>query len=222
MRERPIIFSTPMVKAILEGRKTQTRRIVKPTKDKFFGCELSPCELSGEINWGDHINSFYGTVGDILWVRENWRVSKKHDSVRPIDLPFDRGLTIAYAAGGSRAHNGDGIYVNDDNYPQEVPDWLGKIRPSIHIPRSAARIFLEVTDVRIEKLQDISEADAIAEGIEDRYGSDHCRWRIYGKADTFTSAPESSYESLWESINGAGSWDLNPFVWVISFKRIVL
>lgn len=210
MKERPIIFSTPMVQAILEGRKSQTRRIVKPTKDKYFGCELSQNELAGEINSGDHENSKFGTIGDLIWVRENWRVAQQHNSIRPIDLNFERGLTIFYSAGGSRSHNSDGVYVNDNNYTQGVPDWIGKVRPSIHMPRLAARIFLEITDVRVERLHDISESDAEAEGCEP--------YRLPCHPDI--GPFKAGYSVLWESINGAGSWDRNQYVWVISFRRI--
>ena len=103
---------------------------------------------------------------------------------------------------------------------ESAPDTLRWI-PAIHMFRWASRITLEITSVRVERLQDISEADAIAEGIEERvFGSDPCRWRVYGVPDTFTSCPVTSYQSLWEFINGAGSWETNPWAWVVEFRRL--
>lgn len=152
----------------------------------------------------------FGEPGDRLWVREAWRVSRKHDHLRPRDLPFARGMTIMYGAGGSRAHNDAGEYVNDRNYPPTLPAWAGKGRPSIHMPRQASRTDLEVTGVRVERLQDITEADAEAEGVD--------FLRHVPDADETLSARDL-YRILWDSINEARghSWASNPWVWVVEF-----
>lgn len=208
MKETPLLFSGDMVRAERSGRKTQTRRIVKPCKDLNLGCPLAPNEIAGEINAGDYTNSPYGGPGDRLWVRESWRVARQHDAKKPRDLNFDRGMTIMYDAGGSRAHDGTGRYVNDDNYPPSLPDWAGKLRPSIFLPRVACRTVLEITSVRIDLLQDITDDDALKEGV------DRTNTSIPGYA-------RERFSRLWDSLNAARGfgWDTNPWVWRIEFKR---
>lgn len=199
MRERPILFSAPMVRAILAGAKTQTRRPVKPRKDRAIGCELACHELAGEVNAGDYMNAPWAP-GDRLWVRETFCD----------DWHMDRGV-IEYRADGE---------LDSDMFDAGCT-W----RPSIHMPRWASRITLEVTDVRVERLQDISEKDAQAEGIERTEDFFGCPcWRVYGEPDgadvVAPDDPIGSYRSLWESINGPGSWEANPWVWVVSFRRL--
>lgn len=195
MKERPILFSAPMVRAILDGSKTQTRRVVKPCKDRAFGAELAPCEIAGEINAGDYTHAKYGQPGDRLWARE------AHAFVGTVDPGW-----LLYRASGYEAECARHGF--DKPYPDESTI---KWRPSIHMPRWASRITLEITGVRVERLQDISKSDSVAEGIfihadfrnrDDKYG------------------PVAAYCDLWESINGPGSWDENPWVWVIEFKRV--
>lgn len=224
VKERPILMSAPMVRAILDPRKTQTRRIVKPQPPEWcteFGytCFTPKGHISGrgkfEDNVGEkYIRCPYGVHGDELYVKETWRVSKQWDHLAPRDLPFDRGMTIMYGAGGSRAHNENGVYVNDNSYPPTLPDWAGKTRVSIHMPRAASRITLRITDVRVERLQDISEEDAWNEGVQDWMGKE-TPWKG-------VLAPTSvhAYAALWESINGRGSWDANPWTWAVSFERV--
>lgn len=186
MKERPILFSAPMVRALLDGSKTQTRRVVKPSKCRYFGVPLAACELAGEVNSGEYANSIYGQPGDRLWVRETWLQTN----------PFTKGGLHTY---GYRAS--DAV---------EFPDAVWK--PSIHMPRAASRITLEITAVRVERLQDISEEDAIAEGV---------KWFSSGAVECpgMPETPIDAYRSLWEKINGPGSWEKNPWVWCISFKR---
>ena len=216
MTERPIIFSAPMVCAILEGRKTQTRRLVKPKHlDAIEFCGGGPSgepatpeaiELSyGEIGedngdtsapqWrlscADYpdegsmpLGQLYGAVGDHLWVREAWA------------WPGEEGFI--YRADTESAATVD-RWHNDPNYPQI------RWRPSIHMPRRASRITLEITGVRVERVQDISEADAAAEGI--------------GSAIT-RDCKKPRFRKLWESIHSAESWTANPWVWVIEFSRV--
>ena len=191
MKERPILFSAPMVRAILDGRKTQTRRIVK---------NIGIVPGIGEILKGsDDIKEWpelcpYGKPGDRLWVRETF---KQHDEV------------ISYKA--------DGTWITDFQHtgginPHENITWI----PSIHMPRNASRILLEITGVRVERLQDISECDAKAEGS---YVCDYFGRRLLDQSSN-QGCYKWGYRSIWESLNGTGSWDLNPFVWVIEFKLL--
>lgn len=198
MKERPILFSAPMVRAILEGRKTQTRRFVKPRKDRLFGCVLQPNELAGEINNGSFCNSFYGKPGDRLWVRETWQHSNY-----PFG-PLDHDCEIFYRADyWDDPHGMDGEKSPEGKYR----DW----KPSIHLPRWASRINLEITGVRIEPLQDISETDAKAEGVNEWFENGPFTGM---ESKTFLTG----YRKIWELINGQGSWGKNPWVWVIEFK----
>lgn len=217
MKERPILFSASMVRAIPEGRKTQTRRIVKP--QPLEGRTVWQDEDSGQwlqSGYGevgdDGLHCPYGQPGDQLWVRESfsgpWCMEKKDGCAAVPPSRWGRSSHIWYWADGEPDHG----------------DWT-KPRPSIHMPRWASRITLEITGVRVERLQEISEADAIAEGIEPHYAG----WMPYGtmfyEADGVTPAnyfrdPRDSYRTLWNSINGPGSWDANPFVWCIEFRRI--
>ena len=192
MKERPILFSAPMVRAILAGTKTQTRRIVKPSTMPRWP-ELHP-------EMGDILPLCpYGQPGGRLWARETWRVRGGQE----YEYQQDRSQVMYRAT-----HREDGFPIGWESY---------KWRPSIYMPRWASRITLEVTGVRVERLQDISEADASAEGVPNQtrltgYGKgDGCQW---GPAE-----PVAEYRALWESINGPGSWDANPWVWVVEFKR---
>lgn len=193
MADRPILFSAPMVRAILAGTKTQTRRPLRDGTwfDPTHGViKMAPVALA--VTGFAPVACPYGQPGDQLWVRETF-AEGIHQMA---DLNH-----WAYAADlfGEQQRLGD------------------RWKPSIHMPRAASRITLEVVGVRVERLQDISEADAVAEGIE---RSGECNWRDYldHPHNDFTSA-RRSYRSLWEQINGPGSWGANPWVWVVEFKR---
>ena len=201
MRERPILFSAPMVRAILSGSKSQTRRVVKyqaPDLVDDDGWPLVDRSIDGigEVRGACP----YGQSGDRLWVREDWRASLAYELTPPRDIP--PGKPIAYQADGA----GSLPHFN-----------AGKLRPSIHMPRWAGRITLEVTGVRVERLQDISKADAIAEGI-----ARHADGNGFHTKDGwhYSADPRESFASLWEYINGHGSWDANPWVWAVEFRRI--
>ena len=198
MKESPILFSAPMVRAILDGTKTQTRRVVKiktPKSASFLdysvdGVRVGPCP--------------FGEPGDRLWVRETWAAPHSEDGRPPSAIQCDQ-LRIHYLASEGRG----GLV------------W----RPSIHMPRWASRITLEITGVRVERLWEVSETDAVAEGVASITVSDGgaSRWVNYSRPDSKGSAfgdARSSYRSLWEEINGQGSWDANPWVWVVEFKRL--
>lgn len=212
MKERPILFSAPMVRALLDGSKTQTRRVLKgdfmhqpkgsmDAKWYFRGPKMA-CWDSYETE-AELIarHSPYGRPGDRIWVRETHYI-------------VDEGSQYFYRATGGYSQHKE----IDEAHGNAPLVWAGPWKPSIFMPRRASRMTLEITSVRVERLQDISEADAIAEGIE---RTAHGFWRLYGKPEVNGSySPVASYRSLWESINGPGSWALNPWVWVIEFKRI--
>lgn len=225
MKERPIIFNADMVRAILAGTKTQTRQVVKPqppsktfqvtpyhhpdSRPRFFawksgfgGAEMHP-------QW-EPIPCPYGQPGDRLWVRETWN-------------SFDGWAGYYYAAD----YDGWGIGPDDD--PDHVPDHAVRWKPSIHMPRAASRITLEITSVRVERLQEIweNDADCIAEGIEEMppHPCGVRRWRNYqpGHPQAWSLnlvTPGNSFSTLWRSINGDESWDADPWVWVVEFKRV--
>jgi hypothetical protein len=237
MRELPILFSAPMVRAILEGRKTVTRRVVKlPDGFDFTGGQGD--SRDDPVNWGgedqdgmwwalaagpdvDRVLSCpYGQPGDRLWVREAWRVpislddlSGKQIAEKCLDAGYRKPwCPIQYEADGARTSEKD--WREFGPHPStQVP---GRYRHARFMPRWASRLTLEVTGVRVERLQDISEADAIAEGLL----RDGDGWRGASGLPWFAS-PVGAYRSLWESINGAGSWDANPWAWVVEFRRVI-
>lgn len=203
MKERPILFSGPMVRAILEGRKTQTRRAIKA--DIF----------EAEVEWNPtgrtqvSINCTYGKPGERLWVRETWREA---DSLLLGGSEIDPPCIFAYKADNS-IRGFDGQIYDTFGLNFERLKW----RPSIFMPRAASRILLEITDVRVERLQDISESDARAEGVEQWPDGN---FKAYTKTPGKFTYAKDAFRTLWQSINGPESWVENPWVWVIEFKRI--
>ncbi|WP_377153284.1 hypothetical protein ACFJIX_17845 [Roseateles sp. UC29_93] len=205
MKERPILFSAPMVRALLAGTKTQTRRIVKPTPvadsrwaGGFYleGKKSGPRAIAVEA---PHIATAcpYGAPGDRLWVRETWA-----HSIHAMAAKSDEDGPFVYAA------------------THRVEQRLGeKWKPSIHMPRYACRLMLEITDVRVERLMSISEEDARAEGIDFDPGEGGVFWVPGPGPGCASDTAAGSFRRLWESINGDGSWNANPFVWVVEFKR---
>lgn len=224
MKERPILFNAEMVKAILSGRKTQTRRVIKlPLIDKDMGCELAGNELAGEVAAGDYRNCPLGKPGDQLWVREAFRMAKSLDIHSPrevADLSMSAGYKnpwapIQFEADGGRT----GKWTGFDTPP--VVTEPGKLRPSLHMPRWASRIQLKISNVGVQRLQDISSGDAVREGICQLPASG--RYCINPGDQYFGGASHSAkevYSWLWESIYGEGSWGANPWVWVIEFERV--
>ncbi|WP_150428839.1 hypothetical protein [Dechloromonas sp. CZR5] len=198
MKERPILFSGPMVRAILAGRKTQTRRVAIKTSQPDnvyitdFDAEQSMIEIENKHLGARYWKQCpYGQPGDRLWVRENgWERPER--TAKMMREGADTWPQYTYAADN---------WSNQDR--ADFKAWGFRNRPSIHMPRWASRILLEIVDIRIEKLQDISEADAEAEGPPKNFNL----WR-----DNFCA--------LWQQINGGGSWDTNPWVWVVEFKRL--
>lgn len=200
MKYIPILFSTLMVQALLASRKTMTRRVVKA---------LQPDTMADDKGWSTKYTYFtsnatgenifnrlkdkcpYGKVGDVLWVRETWSLITPYG---PEDYYF-----------GYKINTGVQIKASS-KYDYASPDiW----RPSIHMPKEACRLFLEITNIRVERLQDITGEDALSEGVEVN--------------TTFPVAIGDAYrgfQKLWQSINGPESWEANPWVWVIEFKQI--
>ncbi|HFT3213516.1 TPA: morphogenetic protein [Klebsiella variicola] len=209
MTERGMIFNAEMVRAILDGRKTQTRRPVKfPVHDKNLGCELAGNELAGELSAGNYLNSAFGKPGDRIWVREAFRVHSRATDV----------ATLVYKASerNSWTEQTHRVPVAVCNKPATPEKWT----PSLHMPRWASRILLEITYVRVERLNAISEEDATAEGVPPA-GSllpDYPGTFLTPKGDFATA--KVAFQRLWESIYGEESWKANGWVWVISFKRV--
>lgn len=236
MKERPILFSGPMVRAILEGSKTMTRRVVKPQPPTVFVPEegFVFCDEEG-IVWGRQrvltgcgsidVDAFpfpsidspipcpYGQPGDRMWVRETFGIFDSAGNER----------TVVYRADGD---DGPGTwlevpedkYFNDDYFPADE-----RWRPSIHMPRWASRITLEITDVRVERVQEITEKDSALEGTLECDGlfdeAEYCR--LTKEMGDAMGDLTPAFRQLWDSINGkTHPWESNPWVWVISFKRI--
>ncbi|ACU61293.1 hypothetical protein [Chitinophaga pinensis] len=211
MNKKPILFSAPMVQAILEGRKTVTRRIIKPrtpediTRLMYMEEGIRPEEMKEE-----HIRCScpYGRIGDILWVRES----------------FNKTPDFGYAYNASQTNMGEEVR---QEYLKAGQKWA-KWKPSIHMPYDACRLFLKITDIRVERLQDITEDQAKAEGIEPLLMSGAQKaecgqlYRDYTKKPGLFNEglrPIESFRSLWISINGEDNYNANPFVWAVSFER---
>jgi hypothetical protein len=173
VKSRPILFSGKMVRAILEGKKTTTRRVTNKTT----------------LKWG--VKCPYGVVGDRLWVRETWQSLAKMN----------------------HAHPSEDQYV----YRATDPDWETtegwKWKPSIFMPRDACRIHLRIESIRVERLQSITDSEIVDEGVRDvGHG--------VGEIDNKFSTLRGLFSGLWNEINGKGSWEANPFVWVVGFSRL--
>ncbi len=213
MKERGMIFNAEMVRAILDGRKTQTRRPIRI--EPSSGVRTSPFVKSGfEDGHGKMLSCPFGAVGDRIWVRETWAMLGNEDRC-PIDwndnVVKDGGHDAARIYRASCTQGDYGLWqIPDDADWKPHTDSMqydGTWTPSIHMPRWASRITLEITDVRVERLNSISDTDANAEGVS---------------ADPLSPA-RYVFGSLWQSIYGADnpqSWQANPWVWVIEFRRV--
>ncbi|KRP44109.1 hypothetical protein [Pseudomonas poae] len=235
IKERPILFSAPMVRAILEGRKTVTRRAISVNLTNRFDEPRGQADVAAGYPFVECDEGYwpainfcpYGKPGDRLWVRETWGVIS-HDfdergsmidwepdrPASPIrEMRFGQGYYsghVIYRADGEAVWAGD-----DDGGGDDRSAW----KPSIHMPRVASRLQLEITDVRVERLQDITEDQARAEGV--RLYTDHAElgnwWHVEG-IETYSADPRKSFELLWSSVGG--DWAANPWVWVVEFKRV--
>lgn len=201
MTDRPILFSAPMIAALLAGRKTMTRRALKPRGrcSLFDGSWTDDYVLDpGNSEW--RAREVRYAVGDRLWCREAWRTHRSDDNVKPSDLPFDAD-----------------IWREADREPNGI--WpagavAGKLRPGMFMPRWASRITLLVDEVKVERLQEISEDDAVAEGMKGRpgLGDFPAEW------DEF--AARRAFRALWNEINGPDAWATNPWVAAIRFRTV--
>lgn len=213
MKERPILFSGPMVQAILDGRKTMTRRVVKPQPEMELDGEILP-DGTGGYGWGPVLppwSKWPYQIGDRLWVRE------KHKLWLPEGGPE---WSCLYADGKSR----DRLATWDEGDQYLSPEDVGlhvlpkHWRPSIHMPRWASRITLEITNVRVERLQEITADDAIKEGANPEFEVDIATF-VHGGAIP-GSTHYLGFKHLWNSINGKKHpWLSDPWVWVVEFKR---
>lgn len=224
MRERPILFNGAMVRAILSGHKSQTRRAMKPqpsidASGNFcwngwnFGQDMAgrplsktlesqlPCSRTGRVHCP------FGKIGDRLWVRETW-MDLTGTGVEHRDMETGKHTRYAYGAESPKGSASD----------EARKDFGLKWRPSIHMPRDACRLVLEITDVRVERLQAISAADAEAEGLRKFPFEDSYAWAWRDGDRSGHASPTGAFRSLWTSTGG--DWDANPWVWVISFKRL--
>lgn len=214
MTERPILFSGAMVRALLAGTKTQTRRVVKPQPTGFVGgpgvtnSDGSPAPLVPIDEYfgpcGREIVCPYGQTGDHLWVREAFM----HE---PADYCWEASVSIPCRPAVT-------TYRADFPNSQPGEGW----KPSIHMPRALSRITLEITGVRVERLQAISESDCWAEGIEEvMHDFDEAsQCDMAKRLGCCIEDAKPLYAQLWESINGPGSWEANPWVWVVEFRRL--
>ncbi|HAV2259367.1 hypothetical protein [Raoultella ornithinolytica] len=213
MIERGMIFNGEMVRAILDGRKTQTRRIMAPQPADDI--ERSAFPNPDAIGWKSSLKHKYGSttahfcpfgaIGDRIWVRETFRVHSRATDV----------ATLVYKASerNSWTEQTHRVPVAVCNKPATPEKWT----PSLHMPRWASRILLEITDVRVERINSISQEDAQAEGLE------LTGWRpTYSDPDSGgeVMTPYDNFAELWSSIYGDESWQANPWVWVIEFKRV--
>lgn len=212
MKSRPILFSAAMVRAILDGSKTQTRRVVKPQPSIPLRSEDTTISgrSSAEEAWEQILKWCpYGQPGDRLWVRETWGIydgdGMPYDYPNGIPKTCPDGFHASYPADDESGIIGD----------------VFKWRPSIHMPRWACRIELEIVSVRVERLQEISEEDAIAEGVSPVNGARGEDDIATGNFPTATPWPVRRYALLWNSINGdTNAWESNPYVWVVEFRRV--
>lgn len=228
MSERPIIFKGDMVRAVLAGAKTQTRRVIKmpPSWDCFvmadFGGGWWPYKSDdGESPTWDNseipLNCPYGKAGDQLWLRETWQVVPEAHTTEFI---AGRGTRVIDTLPGGTVYRADrdnaGLVPVRDGRRTIYVTPKGPWQPSIHMPRSASRATLMVNAVRAERLHDISEADAQAEGfLGPMTGTDWMGINQVGRL------PSACYRLLWEKIHGPATWEANPWVWVIDFARVI-
>lgn len=209
--ERPILFSAPMVRALLSGAKTQTRRVMKPQPSFYDPSEGFPIgnERRTSVEWkGQHcapetlgLMAPHGNVGDGLWVKETFKPHSTFAHLKPSEIPDSK---IFYRA--------------DNSYAPSNTKWW----PSLFMQRRFSRILLDIVDVRVQRLHDITEADAEAEGVyEPSLGDlDVVSPNFIGKLARSAAPPLVLWEMLWKRINGDASWNANPWVWAYTFKRV--
>jgi hypothetical protein len=250
VKERPISFKAPMVRAILEDRKTLTRRIVKPPRgweSQYPHCD--PFAMPPAVWWWNGIHERvgvrqecpYGKPGDRLWVRENYWIATNYSygtdpCGEPVKTPPPsqlHGNPIHFAADGNPPNCANSTYgpngLRGGHFAAPDPYAIWDKHPSIHMPRWASRILLEIINIKVERLQDICEDEAKAEGARrfDELPSIHpfgidSRWSMESpkSTDQCLGSARMAFANYFEKINGEESWCKNPWVWVIEFRRI--
>ena len=225
MAERPILFSGPMVRAILAGTKTVTRREVTPSRSLVDGsgvCAWPHLDFDGS-EWVDQGPSPAGNPGPYLKVAnvDGERRHRVYPRYQVGDLLWVKETHASNVQAGLHPADAGIVYRATD------PDWSTmagwKWKPSIFMRRADSRITLRVTSVRVERVQDISEDDARAEGVSElplQEGAPGAWWRVPGTGMGPHHSARAAFKALWESINGAESWEANPFVWVVGFERV--
>lgn len=243
IKQRPILFSTPMVQAILDGRKTMTRRIIKSKHESgLFQASTAQYEPNfpgyyheksiQSLDWdertvdGGDVLCPYGNIGDILWVREEHYRYGHWEEVEGAYTPTGKQKWCFVAETDEVKYS--------DNPPEEFRGGMHNADPETSMwykrlarfmPKEVCRLFLRIKDIRVERLYDISEEDAIAEGAPDEvpvYGLHPLKPKSKPKwyAGTMAVSHKEGFKHLWESINGPDNWKANPWVWVVSFERI--
>ncbi len=237
MRERPILFSAPMVRAILDGRKTQTRRVVKPQPPSsdavhhatgarygWMSCAdrgepqdhraIGPVGVVHQLGGPTVLRCPYGAPGDLLWVRETWAGGKRADGSQSCRVAYRAdGMCVRCGADGSKVIHG---YLAGDTCG--IRSYRGKWRPSIHMPRWASRITLEVTGVRVERLLEITDYAIQSEGVACPSHDVDGGMCIGPRCGELRQA----WRDMWDGINAkrGHSWASNPWVWVVEFRRV--
>ncbi len=216
MADRPLIISASLIPPTRQGVKTCTRRLnglevfnKEPNEWKFTALgsdEITRKPLAYFVKLGRYttVKCPYGNIGDVLFVRENWYVGKGYDDIKPIDIPQLEHVKRGYPADGPK------------------PGWAGRTRPSIHIPKWLSRIRLEITHITVERLHDITEKDAEAEGVERgifREGPNTEKGEFHLEHNNHATHRDG-FKFIWMQLNGRDSWNLNPHVWVIKFKLL--
>lgn len=241
VKERPIIFSGEMVKAILDGKKTMTRRAVK-TQPRDECTEIATSACFGHVEYRStsedrqtqsilaKIKCPYGKIGDRLWVRETW-IQGYDDPLIESEGDDENAVSIIYKADGKEEYRTCSAETAENWGDFSADSEMVGFKSPIHMPRWASRILLEITDIRVERLNDISEADALKEGIRnynfemedspDTYvGYTHLQ-KDDGKS-TLYKTPAIAFERLWDTLNAkkGNPWSSNPWVWVVEFKVV--
>lgn len=230
MKTKPILYSAPMVKSLLNDTKTQTRRtkgleVINENPDDYtFVSFLIDAYHNGVAVFKNSdgknviVKCPYGFPGDVLWVRETWsstvNINKQHPwPNRPhVEIEkYDDSDAVLWTAYIFRA-DGEWNWTDDDGFSTEQSFW----KPSIYMPKAACRLWLKIKDIRVERLNIISEGDAKAEGVEKW---DNVNYKIYGSDAGKTESSIKSFSTLWQSINGPDRWAANPYVWVIEFEK---
>ena len=222
VKERPIIFSGEMVKAILDGKKTMTRRVVKFSD--FTIDSITPlhielvdgkyCLFNERNGWLIGYPKFpYGKVGDRLWVRETW-IQGYDDPLIESEGDDENAVSIIYKADGKEEYRSCSAETAENWGDFSADSEMVGFKSPIHMPRWASRILLEITDIRIERLNDISDEDAVKEGFSDKKPS--------GMQPAMMPNPKADFRNYWDSINAKKGypWSSNPWVWVVEFKVV--